>query len=142
MSGRRSAPFLPLRVSLQFLRQIRRNMRDDQSIVPLVSEFEDVTNPMDLRDQRAFVRRNPKPRAQSPRAECALERLHEVVYSFSGARGNRHASKKSLEVRIDDFSVRQIIDFVENDQRLLAISVEFFDPSIDRVDLLVDTRVT
>ena len=54
------------RVSLQLLRQIRRNVRDDQSIVALVSQFEDVTNPMDLRDQRAFVRGNPKPRAQSP----------------------------------------------------------------------------
>jgi hypothetical protein len=32
------------------LREIRRNVRDEQSIVPLVSEFEDVTNPMDLRD--------------------------------------------------------------------------------------------
>jgi hypothetical protein len=54
------------RVPLQLLRQIGRNVRDDQSIVALVSQFEDVTNPMDLRDQRAFVRGNPKPRAQSP----------------------------------------------------------------------------
>ena len=54
------------RVSLQLLRQIRRNVRDDQSIVALVSQFEDVTNSMDLRDQRAFLRGNPKPRAQSP----------------------------------------------------------------------------
>ena len=54
------------RVPLQLLRQIRRNVRDDQSIVALISQFEDVTNPMDLRDQRAFVRGNPKPRAQSP----------------------------------------------------------------------------
>ena len=35
-------------------------MRDDQSIVPFISQFEDVTNPMDLRDQRAFVCGNPE----------------------------------------------------------------------------------
>ena len=81
-------------------------MRDYQSIVALISQFEDVTNPMDLRDQRAFIRRNPKPRAQSPRAERAFESFNEFVYSFSGARGNRDAGGKSLEVRIDDFAIR------------------------------------
>jgi hypothetical protein len=49
------------RMSLQLLRQIRRNVRDDHSIVALVSQFEDVTNSMDLRDQRTFLRGNPKP---------------------------------------------------------------------------------
>ena len=49
------------RISLQLLRQIRGNVRDDQSIVAVVLEFEDVTNSMDLRDQRAFLRGNPEP---------------------------------------------------------------------------------
>ncbi len=57
---------LVFRVPLQLLRQVRRNVRDHQSIIALISQFEDVTNPMDLRDQRAFVRGNPKPRTQSP----------------------------------------------------------------------------
>ena len=90
-------------------------MRDDQSIVPLISKFEDVTNPMNLRDQRAFVRGNPKSRPQSPRAECAFESLHEFVYSFSGARGNRHATGESLEVGINHFSVCQVINLVKDD---------------------------
>ena len=38
------------RVPLQLLRQIRRNVRDDQSIIALISQFENVTNAMDLRD--------------------------------------------------------------------------------------------
>jgi len=53
-------------ISLQLLRQIGRNVRDDQSIIVLISQFQEVTDPMNLCDQRAFVRRNPKPRAQSP----------------------------------------------------------------------------
>ena len=52
---------LVFRVSLQLLRQIRGNVRDDQSIVAVVSEFEDVTDSMDLRDQRAFLSGNSKP---------------------------------------------------------------------------------
>src|SRR5712675_2360659 len=117
-------------------------MRDDQSIIALISQFEDVTDPMDLRDQRAFVCGNPESRPQSPRAECALESLYELVYSFSGARGNRHATGKPLEVRINPFSVCQFINLVKDDQRLLAVSVEFFGHSIDRFHLLVHARVT
>jgi hypothetical protein len=57
---------LRFRVSLELLCQIRRNVRDDRSVVCFVSQFEHVTYPMDLRDQRTFVCGNPKPRAQSP----------------------------------------------------------------------------
>src|SRR5712675_1546134 len=92
---------LRFRISLQLLGQIRRNMCDDQSIVPLISQFEDVTDSMDLRDQRAFVCGNPESRPQSPRTECAFESLHELVYLFTGARGNRHAAGKPLEVGIN-----------------------------------------
>jgi hypothetical protein len=54
------------RVSLQLLRQIRRNVSDDQSIILLISQFENVTDPMDLCEQCTFICRNTKPRTQSP----------------------------------------------------------------------------
>src|SRR4029079_5674658 len=101
-----------------------------------------MTDPVALRNQRAFGRRNAKLRAQSPRAECVLESFHELVYSFSGARGDRHATGNTHEVGINHFAVWQIINLIENDQRLLAVSVEFFDYPIDGFHLLVRTRVT
>src|SRR3954452_4680297 len=97
---------------------------------------------MDLRDQRAFVRGNPESRAQSPGAERAFESLHELVYAFSGSRGNCDVTWESFEVRINHFSVCQIIDLVKHDQNLLAVSVEFFDYSINRFHLFVHTRMT
>jgi len=54
------------RVSLQLLRQIRRNVSDDQSIILLISQFENVTDPMDLCEQCTFICGNTKPRTQSP----------------------------------------------------------------------------
>src|SRR5262249_56020907 len=96
---------------------------------------------MNLRDQRAFVCGNAKAGAQPPRAKGALESLHKFVYSFSGARGNGHAARKSPEVGIDDFTVLEIIDLIENDQSLFAESVQLFDHGIHGLHLLVHPRM-
>src|ERR1043165_3537959 len=97
---------------------------------------------MDLGNQCSFIRWNTKPRTQPPRSERALERLHKLVHSFSRTRGDRDTRRKTFQVRLRQLAARQIIDLVENDQRLLAVSVKFFDRRIDRVHLLVPARMT
>src|SRR5207302_9704561 len=103
---------LPFCVSLEPLRQIGWNMGDDYGIVAFIAQFQHVTDSMDLRDQRRFIRRNTKARAQSPRTQRILESLHEFVNSFSRARGDCDAAGKSLQVRFDQFTVWQFVDLV------------------------------
>ena len=50
------------RVALEFLRQLWRNVRDDQHAFAFVAQLEHVTNSMNLGDQRRFARRNFKTR--------------------------------------------------------------------------------
>ena len=52
--------------SRELLLKLRRHVRHDHRVVVFVAQFEDVTDAMNLGDQRRFVRRNPKTRTQSP----------------------------------------------------------------------------
>ena len=107
-------------------------MSDDQRLISFVPQFQHVTDSMNLGDQGRFTRWNTKTGAQPPRTERLFKSLHEFVNAFSCARGDRDAPWKPLHVRLRQFAVRQIIDLVENNQGLLAKSVEFFDDSVDR----------
>src|SRR5438093_9448487 len=121
---------------------MRWNVRNDQRVIALVSQFKHVTDSMNLGDQGRFTRWNTKTGAQSPRAERLFESLHKRVNAFSGARGDRDAPRKALHVRLGQFAIWQIIDLVENNQGLLAESVEFFDDSVDRFHLLIHAWMT
>src|SRR5260370_24022810 len=50
--------------------------------------------------------------------------------------------RKTLRVRLRQFAIRQIINLIENNQSLLAVSVQFFNDAIDRSHLLVYARMT
>src|SRR2546430_15436053 len=56
-------------VAVEFLRQLRRDVRDDQRAFAFVMQLEHMTDAMNLSDQRRLARRNPKTRTQSPRAQ-------------------------------------------------------------------------
>src|SRR5437868_8555150 len=89
-----------LAVSPQLGFKIRRNMRYNQGVVTIITQFEDMSHPVNLRYQRGFVYRNPKARAQSPRSERILQGLDKIVHTFSRPRRNRDASWKSFHVRL------------------------------------------
>src|SRR4029077_16774291 len=85
-------------VPLQFLRQVGRDVRTNQSGVGFVRQFQHVANPMNLRYQRRFLRWNTKPRAQPPRTQSAFESLNKFVNAFPRARRDRDAPGKSLQI--------------------------------------------
>src|SRR2546430_15385358 len=88
---------------------------------------------------RDYILENKKPRAQPPRTERLFETLHELANAFSGSRRNRDAPGKALQVGVGQFTIREIVDLVENNQGLFAESVEFFEDSIDGFHLLIHT---
>src|SRR5713226_10384556 len=94
-----------LRVAVEFLRQLRRDMRDNQCAFAFVTQLEHVTNTINLSDQRRFACGNPETRTQSPRAKRILQRLHQLVHAFARARRNRDASRKSLQVSVDQITI-------------------------------------
>src|SRR6266705_3979413 len=97
---------------------------------------------MDLRDQGRLSRWNTKTRTQPPRTKRLFESLHKLINSFSGARGYRDTPRKTLRVRLRQFAIRQIVNLIENNHCLLAVSVQFFNDAIDRFHLLIYTRMT
>ena len=44
----------------EFLLEMRRNMRDDQRVVAIITQFQHVTHAMDLRNERRLIGRNSK----------------------------------------------------------------------------------
>src|SRR5438128_10381160 len=130
-----------LRVALEFLRQLWRNVRDDQRGFAFVPQLEYMTNAMNFGDQRRLACRNAETGAQSPRTERILQGLHEPVHAFARARGNRYASRKSFHISLSEFAILQIVDLVENDQGLFSKRVEFFNHSLDRFHLIVHARM-
>ena len=57
---------LPFCVSFQLLRQIGRHVGEDDRVVTVVAQFQYVTDPVNLGDQRALVCGDAEPGAQSP----------------------------------------------------------------------------
>ena len=47
-------------VRREFLPKMRRNMRDDQGVVAIITQFQDVTHAMDLCNERRLIGRNSK----------------------------------------------------------------------------------
>ena len=82
-----------LRVALEFLRQIWRNVRDNQRGFAFVPQLEYMTNAMNFGDQRRLACRNAETGAQSPRTERILQGLHEPVHAFAGPRRDRYACR-------------------------------------------------
>src|SRR5437762_11204407 len=97
---------------------------------------------MNLRDQGRLIRWNTKTRTQPPRTKRLFESLHKLINSSSGASGYRYTPRKTLGVRLRQFAIRQIVNLIENNHCLLAVSVQFFDDAIDRFHLLVYARMT
>src|SRR5215471_7167517 len=96
---------LPFGEALQLLRQVGWNMGDDYGVTALIAQFQNVTDAMNLGNQRRFIRWNAKTRTQSPRSERVLQRLHEFVNSFSCTSGDCHTAWKTLRVRLGKFAV-------------------------------------
>ena len=57
---------LPFCVSFQLLRQIGRHVGENDRVVTVVAQFQHVTDPVNLGDQRALVCGDAEPGAQSP----------------------------------------------------------------------------
>src|SRR5438046_10214643 len=94
-------------------------------------ELEHVTDAMNLSDQRRFARGNPETRPQSPRAQRILQRLHQIVHAFASPCRDCYTSRKSFGVSLGQFAIRQVVDLVENDHRLLSERVEFLDHALE-----------
>src|SRR5436190_12207782 len=76
-------------------------------------------------------------RAQTPRAQRCLQRLDKLVDTLSGLGRNRNALGKAPAIDQSQLRVFQKVDFVEDNERLFAERVEFFNDAIDCCHLVV-----
>ncbi len=131
-----------LRVTLKFLRQLWRNVRDNQRAFAFVPQLEYMTNPMNFGDQRRLACRNAETGAQSPRTERILQGLHEPVHAFAGPRRDRYACRISFRVGLGQLTIGEIVDLIEDDQRLLPECIKFLNHALDRFHLIIHPRMT
>src|SRR5437588_11614203 len=96
---------------------------------------------MDLRNQRRFTCRDSKMRTQAPRTESFLQRLNQLGHAFASAGRNRHTSGKTVQIAFHELTVLQSVDLVKHNQRLLSKRIELFGHALDRLDLLVHSRM-
>ena len=117
-------------------------MRDNQRGFAFVPQLEYMTNAMNFGDQRRLACRNAETGAQSPRAERILQGLHKPVHAFAGPRRDRYACRISFRVGLGQLTIGEIVDLIEDDQRLLPECIKFLDHALDRFHLIVHPRMT
>jgi hypothetical protein len=104
-----------LRISRELRFQMRGNVRDDQDMVILVTQFQNVPDPVDLGNERGFTGWDSEARTQSPLCQCVLQCLHQLANPCTGASGNGHAAGKSLHISVRQFAILEAVNLVKND---------------------------